>query len=198
MSPRPPLLRPLAHAATACLALLLGVLPDPYDLVIAGLGILAGFVIFPLTPIERMLRRPDEPFFGGLRTYPIAVLLLVLFLPRAEAAAAWGVLGFGDAAASLVGPRVKAPAVFGHRKATWSGSGAYVLLGAAAAYALGHGVAALGAGPGAIETGPAPDLARCALAALAAAASDLVPLPPDDNMPGALAAGVVLRLTRGT
>lgn len=87
--------------------------------------------------------------------------------------------------------------LFGHSKATWAGSGAYVVLGALAAYGLGHGVEALGAGPGAIETGAAPDLARCALAALAAAASDLVPVPPDDNMPGALAAGVALRLTRG-
>lgn len=193
---RHPLLRPALHAATGLVALTLGVLPRPWAIAGAGCGVVAGWIILPALPLERRLRRPGEPFLGGLRTYPLAVLGLVLWLPPAEAAAAWGILAFGDAAAAIVGSRVPAPSVFGHAKATWSGSAAHVVVGALAAWALAHGVAALGAWSGLVATGDAPALARCALAALGAACLDLVPLPLDDNIPGAAAAGGVLHATR--
>lgn len=199
MSARPPapaLFRPLLHAATGLGALLLGVLPPPWALVCAGLGVLAGWVVFPLTGMEKKLRRPGEPYLGGLRTYPLAVLGLVVLLPRCEAAAAWGVLAFGDAAAAIAGTRWKTPAILGHRKATWSGSGAYLLVGGLVAWGLSQGVAALAAWSGAVEAGAAPPAGICFLAAGAAVILDLVPLPPDDNLPAAAAAGGVLYASR--
>ncbi len=182
--------------ATGLVALSLGVLPDPWHLVGAGFGIVTGWIIFPLTSLERRLRRPGEPFLCGLRTYPIAVFALVLLLPRAEAAAAWGVLAFGDAAAALVGTSVAAPKVFGHPKATWSGSAAYFAVGGLAAWGLSAGVTALGAHFGWVEAGPAPIVAACFAAALAATIADLLPLPPDDNVPAAAAAGGALAIIR--
>lgn len=196
MSTAAPYLRPRVHACTGLSALLLGVLPSPWHLVMAVGGVLLGWVVFPLSGIDARLRRPGESFFGGLRTYPVAVLGLVLLLPRAEAAAAWGVLAFGDAAASIYGRAIPAPAIFKHPKATWVGSGAYVLVGAAAAWALGAGVASLGAQTGWVDTGAAPALGACLAAALGAAIVDLVPLPPDDNLPAAAVAGGILHLLR--
>lgn len=193
---RNPYLRPRVHAYTGLCALLLGVLPAPWHIVLAGGGVFLGWVAFPLSGIDTLLRRPGERFLGGLRTYPIAVLGLVLLLPRAEAAAAWGVLAFGDAAASIYGRAIPAPAVFGHPKATWVGSAAYVLVGGIAAWCLGAGVVSLAEGTGWVEAGMAPSLVACLAAGLAAAILDLVPLPPDDNLPAAAAAGGVLHLLR--
>jgi dolichol kinase len=193
---RTSVLRPVLHAATGLCALLLGVLPPWAALAAAGGGMLAGWVVLPLTPLEARLRRPGEPFLCGLRTYPLAVLGLVLWLGPAEAAAAWGVLAFGDAAASLVGVRVPAPRVLGSRKATWSGSLAHVAVGALAAWGLAAGVAGLAAWSGAVAPGPVPGVAACLLAGAAAALADLLLLPPDDNLPGAAAAALGLLLAR--
>ncbi len=190
------LLRPAIHAATGLVALSLGLLPPGWAIAGAVLGVLAGWVVLPLSPLERRLRRPEEPFLCGLRTYPLAVLGLILWLTPAEAAAAWGILAFGDSAASIVGTRVPAPSVFGHAKASWSGSLAYLVVGTLAAWALSGGVVWLRDTFDFVETGAAPGLMRSALAALAATCLDLVPLPPDDNIPGAAAAGGVLHLTR--
>lgn len=180
------------HAATGLFALALGVLPAPWHLVAAGLGVLMGWVVFPLSGIEARLRRPGESYWGGLRTYPLAVLLLVVFLPRPHAAAAWGVLAFGDAAAGYLGSRIPAPRLFGNAKATLVGTGAYVLVGFLGAWGLSAAVVALDRSLGWAHVGAAPSPGHCALAVLAAAASDLVRIPPDDNLPAALAAGLVL------
>jgi dolichol kinase len=162
----------------------------------AATGLLIGWVLLPLSPLEARLRRPGEAFLGGLRTYPLAVLGLVLLLPRAEAAAAWGVLAFGDAGAAVVGSHVPSPAVWGHKKATWAGSGAYVVLGSLGAFALSRGCAALESALGWVDVGPVPAVSACLAGALGAALIDLVPIPPDDNLPAAAAAGTVLWLVR--
>ena len=183
-------LRPLIHAATGLGTLLLGVLPRFGAVGCALFGVLAGWVILPMTPLETRLRRPGEPFLCGLRTYPLAVLGLIVLLPATLAAAAWAVLAAGDAAASLVGRRVPAPPVLGRGKATWSGTTAFFLVGAAAATGAGRFVEATGGGP----LGPA----WAPIAAGAAAALiDLVRIPPDDNVPVAAAAGIALVLAAG-
>jgi dolichol kinase len=187
--------RPLLHAATGLAALALGVLSPPLAIGAAALGVVVGWVVLPLTRLDARLRKPGEPFLGGLRTYPVAVLLLVVLLPAAEAAAAWGILAFGDAAAALAGRAIPAPAVLGHRKATWSGSTALLVVGTAGALALGSAVAAIGGAAG-VETGAAPGPWRCLAAAFAAVVLDLLPIPPDDNLPCAVGAGAVLRVTR--
>ena len=180
------------HAATGLCALLLGVLPYPAAVACGVGGVLVGWVGFPLTGLERRLRRPGEAYLGGLRTYPVAVLGLIVLLPPAEAAAAWGVLAFGDGAAAAVGERARSPSLFGHPKATWVGSSAYVVIGGAAAFGLGNAVGAIADAAGLLGAGPVPALPACVLAALAAAILDLAPLPPDDNLPAAAAAGGVL------
>lgn len=190
------MLRPALHAATGLCALALGVLPHGGAILCALGGVAAGWVAIPLF-FEDVLRRPGEPWLGGLRTYPIAVLGLVLFLPPAEAAAAWAILAFGDAAATVVGTRVKAPRVFGHPKATVSGSLAYLVVGGLAAWGMSSAVHALGVSFAAVDPGGAPGAARCMLAALGATLMDLVRIPPDDNLPAAGVAGAVLALTRG-
>ncbi len=192
------LFRPALHAATGLCALLLGVLPHGGAIACGIGGVLIGWIGFPLTGLERKLRRPGERYLAGLRTYPVAVLGLILLLPPLEAAAAWGVVAFGDAAAALVGRSVKAPPVFGHPKATWSGSVAHVVFGGAGALALSRGAEALGVlTASGVEATPAPSVLACFLAALAAALLDLVLRVPDDNIPGAAAAGAVLVAARG-
>jgi dolichol kinase len=183
-------LRPLLHATTGLFALLLGVLPRALDLTGAALGLLAGFVGIPLSGLERRLRRPGEPWLCGLRTYPVAVALLVVFLPDATAASAWSILAFGDAAASVVGRRVPAPRLLGHPKATWAGTLALVVTGTVAGTLVPALVAATGGSA-------APPAHAVLLAALAAGAADLLPVPPDDNLPIALAAGGVLAAATG-
>ena len=189
-------LRPLVHAAVGLCAFALGVLPRWGAIACACAAIVLNWAILPRLAIGRRLERPGEPFFGGLKTYPLAVLGLVLLLPPAEAAAAWAVLAWGDAAASIVGRLVPAPRLFGHPKATWSGTPALLRVGTLGAFAAGQGVAALAAHAPWVEPGVAPTLARCALAALAATLVDLVRIPPDDNLPCAAAAGGTLALLR--
>jgi dolichol kinase len=173
-------------------ALTLGVLPRWGAIGLALAAIVHNWVVMPRTAYGRALERPGEPFVAGLRTYPLAVLGLVVLLPAAEAAAAWGILAFGDAAAALVGSRVRAPSFFGHRKATWSGTPAFFVVGAIAAWGLGQAVAALAAHAPWVEPGAAPSLARAAAAAGVAALVDLVRIPPDDNLPCAAASGGAL------
>lgn len=197
MSAPRPWFRPALHAGTGLGALLLGVLPHPWALACAGLGILAGWVVFPLSGMEARLRRPGEPFLGGLRTYPLAVFGLVLLLPPAEAAAAWGILAFGDAAAALVGMRVPGPRLLGHPKATLPGTSAHLLAGWGAAFALGLGVGVLGRAAETVDPGPVPTLLATGLAACAAVLVDLLLRPPEDNLPCAAAAGGVLAAVRG-
>lgn len=186
------LLRPLVHASVGFISLSLGVLPRPLALLGALAAIAFNWLVLPSLAVERRLRRPEEPFVGGLRTYPVAVFGLVLLLPGPAAAAAWGVLAFGDAAAAIVGQRVPAPSLFGHSKATWSGSGAYLAVGGCAAFGLSEAVAALARSCSWVTVHPAPGLAACLLASLAATLVDLLPLPIDDNLPAALAAGLTL------
>lgn len=177
------------HAATGLIALLLGVLPYGLSVLGAVLGVVAGWIVIPLTPLEARLRRPGEPWLNGLRTYPVAVILLVLFLrPATLAATAWAVWAAGDAAASLVGRHLRAPSPFGHPKAAWSRTPAFGLFRTLPGVGAGRLVEATGGGAGA-------SLPVVALAAAAAALVDLVRIPPDDNLPNALAAGAVLYLT---
>jgi dolichol kinase len=186
------LARPLVHAAMGLWALSLGVLPRWGAVLLALAAIVHNWFVMPRTRYGRALERPGEPFLAGLRTYPVAVLGLVLLLPAAEAAATWGVLAFGDAAAALAGRSIPAPAFFGHRKATWSGTPAFFVVGGLAAFGLGQAVAELAAHAPWVEVGTAPSLARCAAAAGAAALIDLVRIPPDDNLPCAAVSGATL------
>ena len=132
------------------------------------------------------LRRVGEPFVDGVRMYPIAVLGLVLLLPLPLAAAAWGVLGVGDAVSNLAGRRWGRPGFLGRPDRSLVGSLAFVVTAAPAAMLL---MAVVGP-----DTPPSPLLALCA--ALAGAAAEFTPRSRwlDDNLPIAAAAGAALFL----
>lgn len=195
--PRAALSRPALHAGMGLCGLLLAVLPPAGAITCAALGILVGWVVFPLTALERYLRREGEPFLGGLRTYPVAVFGLVVLLPPAEAAAAWAVLAYGDTAAAVVGTRIAAPPILRLRKATWSGTAAYLLVGGFTAWGMAAAVGALGHAAGVVDPGPVPGIASAFLAAAAAVLVDVLLRLPDDNLPCAAVAGAVLYAARG-
>ena len=179
------LARIAVHAATGLCALLLGILSPRQALICAGIGVALGWILFPATGVEAKLKRSQDGFLNGLKTYPLAVFLLVALLPASRAAAAWAILAFGDSAAAWVGSLVTSPRFFGHPKATWAGSTALFVIGALTAYGCSAFVAHTG-------SPPALSLPICALAACAAVVADLLPLPIDDNLPIAAAAGLVL------
>jgi uncharacterized protein (TIGR00297 family) len=123
----------------------------------------------------------------GIVLYPVAVLLLILvFYRRLEvAAAAWGILAFGDGTASVAGMALGRRKLPWNPKKSWIGSLAYWVFGTAAAAAL-----LLWTVPGRYEWGFA--LAVAAAATLVAAALESLPQGLDDNIGVPLVTGLVL------
>lgn len=97
----------------------------------------------------------------------------------------------------MVGGAIPAPRLLRHPKATLSGTTAHVVVGGLAAWGMGQAVGAIGHGAAWVDPGPVPGALAAFLAAGAAAAVDLLLRLPDDNLPGAAAAGFVLRAARG-
>jgi len=167
-------------------ALSLRWISPPQAAAMAGAAIALNWVILPL--IGRDLRRPGDPYVDGTRLYPVAVLLLVLFLPAPSAAAAWGVLGVGYAASNVIGRRFGRPPFLGRSDRSLAGTAAFVIFGGSAALLLGSFVAAR-----------TPDIHAVTASFAAAAAGSLAEFVPrrlrlDDNLPIAVAAGAVLFL----
>lgn len=132
----------------------------------------------------------------GILLYPVAVTLLVLaFGARLEvAAAAWGILAFGDGMAAVVGGALGRgnPLPWNPRK-SWAGSFSYFLFGGAAAAIL-----LLWTAPGRYAPGFAIGVA--AAAALAGALLESAPQGLDDNLAVPLVTGLLiwcLLLTQG-
>ncbi len=179
-------LRQLVHAAATCLAVTLVWLPPWAYYGCVGLVILIEWVVLPLAGVDMGVEREGEPWFNGIRSYGVAVLLLLLVFPLPVAAGAWGVMGLGDAASNVVGRRLGKQPFLGRADRSLAGSLAFVAAAWPAAWALHLWVA-----------GPDGSRPLAALAAAAAgAAAELVPWPfrLDDNLPIALAAGAALHL----
>ncbi len=177
-------LRQWTHLAMTGFALTLRWLTPDQAAGLAIAAIVLNWVVLPL--IGRDLRRPGEPFIDGVKLYPVAVLVLVIFLPLPSAAAAWGVLGVGDAASNLVGRRFGRPPFLGRTDRSFAGTAAFVLSGGCAATLIGGFVA-----------NQTPDAHASAASFAAAAAGALAEFTPrrrwlDDNLPIAIAAGAVL------
>jgi len=178
--------RQALHFAMTAFAVSLRWLSPIQAAAMAGAAIALNWVILPA--IGKDLRRPGDPYVDGARLYPIAVLLLVVFLPAPSADAAWGVLGVGDAASNVVGRRLGRPPFLGRSDRSLAGTAAFVICGGGAALLLGSFVAE-----------SMPDLHAVSAAFAAAAAGALAEFTPrrlrlDDNLPIALAAGGVLFL----
>lgn len=132
----------------------------------------------------RSLEREDDRRRGyalGIVAYPVSVALLVLiFARRLEvAAAAWGLMAFGDGAATLAGTFLAGPRLPWNRSKSWAGFLAFCAAGTAAASLLFEWVRA--GHPGSPE--PLVPVWLIALgAALAGAFIESLPTGIDDNL----------------
>lgn len=186
------LARKVVHMGVGTIAFSLRYL-GPFWAAILAAGAL-GFNLFLLPRIGgRKLWRQHEVESGasiGILLYPLAVLLLILvFYQRLEvAAAAWGILAFGDGMASVVGMSIGRQKLPWNPRKSWMGSLAYVLFGTLAAAVL------------LVWTSPAQDraygwafaLAACFATALLAAALESLPQGLDDNIGVPLVSGLFL------
>jgi uncharacterized protein (TIGR00297 family) len=186
------LARKVVHMGVGTIAFSLRYL-GPFWAAILAAGAL-GFNLFLLPRIGgRKLWRQHEVESGasiGIILYPLAVLLLILvFYQRLEvAAAAWGILAFGDGMASVVGMSIGRRKLPWNPRKSWMGSLAYVLFGTLAAAVL------------LVWTAPVQEraygwafaLAACLATALLAAALESLPQGLDDNLGVPLVSGLFL------
>ena len=99
--------RQWVHVGSGLFALLLRVLTGRQAAAMAAVAFVFNLLLLPRLGGRRLYRPVDEArgFPLGILLYPLSVLLLTLAFPsRLDiVAAAWGILAFGDGAATLVG-----------------------------------------------------------------------------------------------
>jgi len=155
----------------------------------AALGVLFNLVVLPRLAFGRRLYRKGEGLLAGIGMYPVGVLLAFLLFPIPAAAAAWGVLAAADCASNEVGRRFPLKRLPWNPGKSWGGTLAFLVVAGPVAWGLaawtlsGHPLA--GATPGRLALG-------AALAALAGALAESLPLPITDNLVVILAAGGAL------
>lgn len=184
--------RQLVHIATGCFALLLRYLYWWQSVILAASAV--GFNMWLLRRLTLgRLHRPSEVetrVATGIVFYPTSVLLLLLLLPSRPdiVAAAWGIMAFGDGAATLIGRRARAPRIPWNRDKSVAGTVAFVVAGGAAGAFL-----AWWCRPALI---PPPfiwfSIGVPIVAALAAAAVETVPIRLDDNLSVPMSAAIVM------
>ena len=172
--------RRLVHLAFGTCALLIEPLGRIGSAALAAAALLYNVWLAPTLGLDRSYRRPGEGRWGGLTTYPLAVLGLIVLTPAPVAAGAWVVLATVDPVAAAVGSRFPRPRAPGNRRKSLTGAAAGFLVGTAACFFL---LARLGA--------PAP-LAPALCAAGAGAVGEILPLRVDDNLLVAAAAALAL------
>ena len=184
--------RQWVHVGSAAFAFLLRGLTWWEGAALAGTALAFNLVVLPRIGGRRLYRPVDQArgFPIGIVLYPLAVLLLVVtFSTRLDiAAAAWGVLAFGDGAATLVGRRV------GGRHWPWNGE---KTIAGTIGFAVfgGIGASALACWTRSAVT-PLPSWSFAILAPIAAAVVasivETIPVRLDDNVSVPIAAGGVL------
>jgi uncharacterized protein (TIGR00297 family) len=186
------LARKVVHMGVGTIAFSLRFLGPLWAAILAA-GAL-GFNLFLLPHIGgRKLWREHEVSSGtsiGIILYPLTVLLLILvFYRRLEvAAAAWGILAFGDGMASVAGMSLGIRKLPWNPRKSWMGSLAYVLFGTVAAAVL-----LVWTAPNQGRSyGWAFALAACFATALLAAALESLPQGLDDNLGVPLVSGLFL------
>ena len=193
--------RQWVHVGSGLFALLLRVLTGWQAAAMAAAALVFNVVLLPRLGGRRLYRPVDEArgFPLGILLYPLSVLLLTLAFPsRLDiAAAAWGILAFGDGAATLVGRYFSATSAISavpsgrlpwNRDKTVAGTLAFVVCGSAAGVALAWWVRpAVTPMPPLMFTIAAP-LAAAMLAALV----ETIPVRLDDNISVPATAGLVL------
>lgn len=180
--------RQWVHVGSAVFALFLRVLTWWQAAMMAAAALVFNVLVLPRIGGRRLYRPADEArgFPLGILLYPLAVLLLILvFSSRLEiAAAAWGILAFGDGAATLVGRRSSGPRLPWNRDKTLAGTLAFAICGSIGGIGL-----AWWTRPDAswMFTIVAP-----LAAAIAAALVESIPVRLDDNISVPVAAGGTL------
>ncbi len=174
--------RQFLHFGATSFALALRWIPQWAAFTLAGAAVAVWWVFMPLLRRDFGLARDGERFVGGLRTYPVAVLLLLVLFPLPAAAAGWAVLGVGDAFSNLLGRRYGRHPFLGREDRSLVGTLAFVVTAWPAAWGLAMHVH----GPSAADA-----WLPALIAAVAGAVAELLPLQRwiDDNIPVALAAG---------
>jgi len=183
--------RQWVHIGSGLFALLLRVLSPWQASALALVALVFNAAALPRVGGRRLYRPVDHArgFPLGILLYPLSVLILTLIFPSRPdiTAAAWGVLAFGDGAATLVG-RASA------RKLPWNpdksiaGTAAFVVFGGLGAVALAWWVRP--------AVAPEPPLAFTIVAplvaAVAAAFVETIPVRLDDNISAPAAAAAAL------
>jgi uncharacterized protein (TIGR00297 family) len=133
-------LRKATHIGMGCIAFALRPLGPAWSVALAATALLFNFLILHRIGGRRMWREAEHAAGGstGIVLYPLTVLLLILvFYCRLEvAAAAWGILAFGDGLATVFGITWGRKRLPWNSRKSWMGSMAYVLFGGLAAAAL--------------------------------------------------------------
>ena len=178
--------RQFVHIAMAGFALLLRYLTWPQAALLAATALV--FNAFLLARVAPAIIRPtDRAHRAGVIFYPLSVLLLILaFRDRLDlAAAAWGILAFGDGAATLAGQSIGGARLPWNREKTRAGLIAFVIAGFIGGSALFWWV-----GRGEMITGR--DVIAIGLSTSAAAFVETIPIALDDNLSVPFAAGFAL------
>jgi uncharacterized protein (TIGR00297 family) len=180
------------HVGSAGFAFLLRGLTWWQGAALAASALAFNLLVLPHVGGRRLYRPVDQArgFPLGIVLYPLAVLLLIVtFSTRLDiAAAAWGVLAFGDGAATLVGRRSGGRHWPWNHEKTLAGTSGFIICGAAGAIAL-----AVWTRP-AVTPLPSWSFALFAplAAAIAAALVETIPVRLDDNVSVPAAAAGVL------
>ena len=184
--------RQWVHVASGSFALLLRFLTWWQAAALAMAALVFNAFVLPKIGGRRLYRPVDQVrgFPLGILLYPLAVLFLILVFPtRLDiAAAAWGILAFGDGAATLVGRRAVGSHLPWNRDKTATGTIAFSAFGAAAGVAL-----AWWTRP---AIAPLPPLAFVLIApivaAICAAFVETIPVRLDDNVSVPVVAASIL------
>jgi uncharacterized protein (TIGR00297 family) len=183
------LLRKVTHMGVGLIAFSLRFLGPLWGAVLAAAALCMNLFLLPRIGGRRMWREAEHTAGSslGIVLYPLAVLLLILiFFRRLEvAAAAWGILAFGDGMASVTGMALGRRKLPWNPRKSWMGTLAYVLFGTLAAAVLLQWTA-----PGHYSWLFA--LAAAFATSLLAAALESLPQGLDDNIGVPLVSGLFL------
>jgi uncharacterized protein (TIGR00297 family) len=195
--------RQWVHVGSGLFALALRVLTPWQAAGMAATALVFNLVVLPRAGGRRLYRPADDVrgFPLGILLYPLSVLLLTLIFPsRLDiAAAAWGILAFGDGAATLCGKWFEdktaedarnAGRLPWNREKSVAGTLAFMVCGSVGGVALAWWVRP--------AIAPLPTLTFAIVAPIAAAVIaamvETIPVRMDDNISVPVAAGAVLWL----
>lgn len=184
------LARKLVHMGVGLIAFALRFLGPVWSAVLAAAALANNLFLLPRIGGKKLWREKELASGSsiGIILYPLCVLLLILIFGQVRlevAAAAWGILAFGDGMASVAGMALGRRKLPWNPHKSWIGSLAYVIFGTAAAAALLQWTA-----PG--EYTWAFALGAGFAAALLAALLESVPQGLDDNLGVPLVSGLFL------